>query len=530
MFYDWQLKAYAAIDRGSAILSAPTGSGKTWVAYLWAGLLDLEGKTHLPTGRVIFTAPIKALSNERYLDLKRMGFDVGLETGDFKKNADAPVLCCTMEIYTLKYARKPGGRVIVDEFHYIFNDLDRTRAYIDGIRATHPSTEILVMSATFGGPEVLKEYLQEMARRDFVLYETRERATELVFLKKGTKFARIRDALVFVFSRKGAEYLADQVAATRKKIHADARGRLKQMAQILEVNWVPGVMLRGVGVYHGSLLPKEKLLVEMAFRERIIDVVVGTDALSLGVNLPAETVVFGQMAKFIDGPLRKNEFLQMSGRAGRKGFFDTGYVTFLPRSKAEHYDYDTESLYREILHSPCEPARVTVQPAVARLLRKEATPEEEARLVAHCSLPHQDFGLVLGQVEDLLRTISRFIRRLPSPHDRTRLRRILADVWFDEMSVSANISVAKLFLHENFPDALAVAEILKQEERNYLQALLKVKRYANRLPEGYGFSRMDALDETVRRIDATVYGFEEKLERLNVMNAPEFEEGEENDA
>jgi len=133
-------------------------------------------------------------------------------------------------------------------------------------------------------------------------------------------------------------------------------------------------------------------------------------------------------------------------------------------------------------------------------------------------------------VEDLLRTISRFIRRLPSPHDRTRLRRILADVWFDEMSVSANISVAKLFLRENFPDALAVAEILKQEERNYLQALLKVKRYANRLPEGYGFSRVDALDEAVRRIDATVYGFEEKLERLNVMNAPEFEAAEEEDA
>ena len=57
-----------------------------------------------------------------------------------------------------------------------------------------------------------------------------------------------------------------------------------------------------------------------------------------------------------------------------------------------------------------------------------------------------------------------------------------------------------------------------------------MKRYANRLPEGYGFRGLDALDETVRRIDATVYGFEEKLARLNVMNAPEFEEGEEDDA
>lgn len=104
------------------------------------------------------------------------------------------------------------------------------------------------------------------------------------------------------------------------------------MSQILEVEKVPDTMLRGVGMYFGSMLPKEKLLVEMAFRERIIDVVAGTDALSLGVNLPAETVVFGQMAKFIDGPLTKNEFMQMAGRAGRKGFFDTGYVSYIPRS------------------------------------------------------------------------------------------------------------------------------------------------------------------------------------------------------
>jgi hypothetical protein len=97
------------------------------------------------------------------------------------------------------------------------------------------------------------------------------------------------------------------------------------------------------------------------------------------------------------------------------------------------------------------------------------------------------------------------------------------------MSVSSNIAVAQLFLAGNFPNAMRVAEILKQEERNYLQALLKVKRYANRLPEGYGFSSIDSLDEAVRRIDATVYGFEEKLQKLNVMNAPEFEGEDESD-
>ncbi|WP_352425562.1 DEAD/DEAH box helicase, partial [Aminomonas paucivorans] len=122
LFYPWQERAVEALEGRSAILSAPTGSGKTWVAYRWAGLMDREGNAQMPPGRVIFTAPIKALSNERYLDLKRMGFDVGLETGDFKKNAGAEVLCCTQEIYTLKYAGKPGIRLVVDEFHYIFTD------------------------------------------------------------------------------------------------------------------------------------------------------------------------------------------------------------------------------------------------------------------------------------------------------------------------------------------------------------------------------------------------------------------------
>ena len=92
--------------------------------------MSRDGTPQMPEGRVIFTAPIKALSNERYLELKSMGFDVGLETGDFKKNAGAEVLCCTQEIYTLKYAHIPGQKVIIDEFHFIFNDPERARAYI----------------------------------------------------------------------------------------------------------------------------------------------------------------------------------------------------------------------------------------------------------------------------------------------------------------------------------------------------------------------------------------------------------------
>jgi len=98
-FYPWQMDAFKHIRDRDAVLAAPTGSGKTWVAYLWAGLMDFDGTVlHPDRERIIFTAPIKALSNERYMELRRMGLNVGIETGDFKKNEDAPVICCTQEI------------------------------------------------------------------------------------------------------------------------------------------------------------------------------------------------------------------------------------------------------------------------------------------------------------------------------------------------------------------------------------------------------------------------------------------------
>ena len=511
MFYDWQNEAIKAIEGQSSILSAPTGSGKTIVAYVWAGLMDRNGSPILPPGRVIFTAPIKALSNERYMDLKSMGFDVGLETGDFKKNAGAHVLCCTQEIYTLKYARLPNQKVIVDEFHFIFNDPERARAYIDGLRSTSFDSDILVMSATFGNTSGVKAYLDKMASREFTLYETQSRVTDLVFKKSGIRFASIHDALVFVFSKKGAEWLSFQICKYRKKISREHRARLREMTEILEVPSVPDIMLHGVGTYFGSMLPKEKLLVEMAFRERIIDVVVGTDALSLGVNLPAETVVFGQMAKLIDGPLTKNEFMQMAGRAG---YFNPGYVTYIPRSRAEHRDYDTGLLYLETLDKQCEEARIKLLPAVGRLLKKDTTIEIEARMIADCSLPVRRYKKVVAEVEEILAEITLMLGQIKDQKFRKKVKKILGDIWSDEMDCAPNIAIAVLFAKDCAPDAMEAADILRRSERNYLQALLKVKRFANRLPAEYSFSHMEQIDLTVNSIDASVFGFEEKIARI----------------
>ena len=514
-FYDWQLRAYHHIKDSSAVLSAPTGSGKTLVAYLWAGLLTFSGKINPNpnASRIIFTAPIKALSNERYLDLRKMGFDVGIETGDFKRNEGASIICCTQEIYTMKYARVPGQKLIVDEFHYIFTDSSRARTYIDGIKDTDQSTEILVMSATLGGIKSVGKYLSDICQREFVIHSARKRVTELIFQpNEPATLHEIHDSLVFLFSQRGVVDLADQIARARKIIPPESVKRIDELAKILEVKkTLPGIY-KGVGIYHGSMLPKEKLLVEAAFRERLLDVVCGTNALALGVNLPAQYVIFAQLVNYYNYmPITRNEFLQMSGRAGRKGLFDPGYVTWLKDSEFECGKFKTGKIFRQLMDKASEPAVIRLSPSYGRLLRRQVLIEDEAAYIAEYSLPSQKASAVLRELKAGMKKIDILARRMARGASRPRFMKVLAEIWYDEMEIEENLEMARLFADEGNPSALMAAKLIIQYERNYLQALLKVKRFANQLPSSRRFRLMDELNRTVDNIDPTIYGFEEKL-------------------
>lgn len=283
------------------------------------------------------------------------------------------MICCTQEIYDLKYAGCDRIRLIIDEFHYIFSENERSRAYIDGLRKTHPAVPILVMSATFGQPEEIRGYLERVMERDFELYLLKERTTRLTYLSHALSAREIHDALVFAFSQKGVHQVADLIAAQRMDIDKDRKARLRDLAWILEVNVVQKHLYKGVGVYYGRLLPKEKLLVERAYRERIIDVVVGTDALALGVNLPAETVVFAQTVKYFDRrPLTKTSFSQMAGRAGRKGLFDEGFVSWLADSPVESRGVDTGEMFKALERTGDEKATIELCPDFGAILKNAA--------------------------------------------------------------------------------------------------------------------------------------------------------------
>ena len=139
-------------------------------------------------------------------------------------------------------------------------------------------------------------------------------------------------AIYFLFSRRATEEAASSCIALRPVPHAaelvrEAKSRLADLSpadrELRQVALLLGRFLpRGVAVHHAGLLPQVKLLVEELFQAGKLRAVFATDTLALGINMPARTVVIGEMLKF-DGTSRRlltpNEYRQMTGRAGRRG-------------------------------------------------------------------------------------------------------------------------------------------------------------------------------------------------------------------
>lgn len=537
--YHWQKDCYDSVKGRNAVISAPTGSGKTLVAYMWAGLSELLETGSMKFDRIIFTAPIKALSNERYMDLSNMGFRVGIETGDFKKNENADIVCCTQEIYTLKYASLPNQAVVVDEFHYIFTEPSRARMYAKGMSETHPTSKVLVMSATFGSPSEVSSYLSKIMKRKFELYVSSWRPTELVFKKKPVSPQHVQNALCFVFSSKGAEFVANTIASSRKKSGCFDYETVRSISDELDIhpkslNWEN--MKKGVGTYYGAMLPKEKLFYETIYRKGYIDVMVGTDALSLGVNLPAENVYFCQLAKYYEGPIGKNAFLQMAGRAGRKKFYDVGYAGIVSGFgfAVENREYCTKTLYKKLLAASPENASVRMDPSYGEILRGETTVEKEIEFIENNSFPS-------GVDRTIRDTIKRTMRRIKRESSIYREQfgpyfdEILAEFWYDENLLETNMNLAVyIATRASSPEKLKnfsmenIREIYETNEknRNELQTLLRIVRFTNnvklRLKNRKGYlsdimrqMNLESIYAQINRMDSSVFNFEDKIKRVD---------------
>jgi ATP-dependent RNA helicase HelY len=160
----FQLEALAMLEYEDVLVTAPTGSGKTWIAREEIRRLLNAGK------RAWYTSPLKALTNSKYQEFSdEFGAqNVGILTGDRKENSDAPLIVGTTEIYRnqLFDSLRTGNEVnsdlvVLDEAHYLADE-DRGHVWEEAIILTPPRIRLLLLSATIGNAGDFAEWLEEV--------------------------------------------------------------------------------------------------------------------------------------------------------------------------------------------------------------------------------------------------------------------------------------------------------------------------------------------------------------------------------
>ncbi len=327
-------------EEKNVILNTPTGSGKSLVATALHFKALVQGK------RSVYTCPIKALVNEKWMALCRdFGADnVGMSTGDATINREAPILCCTAEILA-NMALREGAEanvqeVIMDEFHY-YADRERGVAWQTPL-LTLRKTRFLLMSATLGDTTFFEEELTRLNGRSSVTIHSKERPVPLEFTYAETALAQTVEILVNegkspVYVVHFTQLEAAESAQDFTSINVCTREEKGAITSLLEgykftSPYGPEIkkwLRHGIGLHHAGLLPKYRVLVEQLAQKGLLKIICGTDTLGVGINVPIRTVLFSKLCKFDGqktGILSARDFHQIAGRAGRKGFDDRGWV------------------------------------------------------------------------------------------------------------------------------------------------------------------------------------------------------------
>src|SRR5881397_1611723 len=357
---DFQLEAIRAIESGqSVIVSAPTGAGKTLVAEFAIHMALATGK------RIAYTTPLKALSNQKFNDFTRtLGAEtVGILTGDVKVNPHGRVLVMTTEI--LRNALYGSGLddlgyIVLDECHYM-GDEGRGTVW-EEIIVNAPKDVLLVgLSATVANVKEIADWISivhrpivpifhphrpvplsyavaDLAGEVHEIAEVRAGRARLVGDEsrgpdaRGRWYARrvvdpvvlIADleargwlpAIYFIFSRAGCERAINELVEESPTVAESALNQTVFQALRL-----------GVGLHHAGILPSVKRLIELSFERGLCRVVFATETMSLGIHMPARSVVLQGVTKRTDRGFRAlshNELTQMAGRAGRRGIDPEG--------------------------------------------------------------------------------------------------------------------------------------------------------------------------------------------------------------
>ncbi len=381
----FQVAALNALERGDVLVSAPTGSGKTWIAEQEIARLLRNGPSprpegrHVPAagsateaaatanppatpGRIWYTAPLKALSNQKFRRFQRLYGEeaVGLLTGERRQNPRAPVLVATTEILrnALYDAEGRGAAaadvIVLDEAHYLA-DRERGTAWEEILLLAPPATRLLLLSATIPNAGDLAAWLEEVRRRkpEVITLETRPvplqfllvdgagrllppdpnavttRGRNLRWLRTAAdalEHRRLTPAILFFPSRRECDEAAKLLGGQPAPDEADRAERIREwIAQVPQLAHHPLLTpLRhgGVAPHHAGHLTAWRMCVEEMLEAGLVRLVCATTTLAAGLDVPARTVLLSTLYR--NGPagpeaLTPTEFHQMTGRAGRRG-------------------------------------------------------------------------------------------------------------------------------------------------------------------------------------------------------------------
>ncbi|MEO7412416.1 MAG: DUF3516 domain-containing protein [Opitutaceae bacterium] len=424
----------------NVILNTPTGSGKSLVAAAFHFKALCAGE------RSVYTCPIKALVNEKFLSLCRdFGPEnVGMMTGDASVNPRAPVLCCTAEILA-NIALARGDRtdiraVIMDEFHY-YSDAERGYAWQVPL-LTMPGARFLLMSATLGATEFFEKDLTRLTGAPTITVRSDRRPVPLEFeyseislTERVAALLEEKRAPVYLvyFTQRSASEAAQSLMSLNvcsKEEKAALQGELERV----RFNSPYGKEMRrwlrhGIGVHHAGLLPKYRILVEQLAQKGLLKLICGTDTLGVGINVPIRTVVFTQLWKY-DGTkaavLSVRDFRQVAGRAGRKGYDDKGYVVaqapeyMIENKRAEEKAAGDAKKQKKLVKQ--RPPEGAVGWDAKTFERLQTAPSEG--LVSRFDVSHGMLLLVLSRETDGCRAMRQLISDShETPHRKRALRK-----------------------------------------------------------------------------------------------------------
>lgn len=400
--YPVQEQAISTIFQGKSVLvTVPTGTGKTLMAK--AALFRALGRGE----RAIYTTPLRALTEEKYRELCEDFGDenVGFATGDYKVNREAPIQVEVAEILWNRIVAEkhvsPAELVVMDEGHY-FNDPERGYVWEQSIIGLDPRTQLVILSATVGHADRFCQWVEVTRRMPMALVESRERKVPLVhefreemMIETVRELAHTGDvpAIIFVFGREQCFEVARLLKSCRRFTTDEEKVKVEAMCDEAllpsgEAKELRPLLTHGIGVHHAGILPRYKQLVEALALERLIKFVVSTETIAAGINLPARTVVFPSLRKFIKQAPRMvtaAEYHQMAGRAGRPQFDDRGLaITLAPEQVVSDLKKELKDAAKRPAYDEAKVKKTVYGRARAEAQRKQDiiwTPESHAELV-----------------------------------------------------------------------------------------------------------------------------------------------------